>query len=270
MNGHFDIGGITPTKYFFSIAIVLGLLFAMTSADQDKPAALVFLQWQLQTVVRMALLIVTHILLLGSSRYSRLNPWLALVFSGVVGATLFAPIALLIDLWLDSAQPVSLADEMFDEWLSVAPPVTVCWLALNAPWLLGYRLEKNESRDDETPAETGETGETGLINEDLPGFMALVPPDKRGRLILLKSELHYLQVSTDQGSTLILYNLADAIGQLPVDMGILVHRSYWVALDAIDELIKSGRQGELRLRDGRLVPVSRSRLREVSAILADA
>ena len=53
MNGHFDIGSVTPTKYFFSIAILLGLLFAMTSVDQDKAPLLVFLQWQLQTVLPM-------------------------------------------------------------------------------------------------------------------------------------------------------------------------------------------------------------------------
>ena len=264
MNGHFNIGAITPTKYFFSIAIILGLLFAMTSVDQEKPTALVFLQWQLQTVVPMALLIVAHMLLMGIRRFSDLNPWLALIISGVIGATLFAPVALLIDLWLETASPVSFIGELLDEWGSVVLPVTICWLALNAPWLLGYRLEKNALPE----KDASEKNQNTLLPSSFqPDFMLLVPPEKRGRVILLKSELHYLQVVTEKGSALILYNLGDAVDQLPRESGILVHRSYWVALDAIDDLVKRGRQGELKLHDGQRVPVSRNRLPIVRKIL---
>ena len=87
--------------------------------------------------------------------------------------------------------------------------------------------------------------------------------------MLLKSELHYLQVVTDQGSSLILYNLGDAIDQLPRPIGVTVHRSYWVAMDAIEKLEKRGRQGELSLRNGQRVPVSRNRMAEVSQRLAE-
>ena len=99
--------------------------------------------------------------------------------------------------------------------------------------------------------------------------MSLLSPEKQGKLLLLKSELHYLKVVTDQGSGLILYNLADAVAQLPERSGLLVHRSYWVAFDAVDELIRRGRQGELRLKNGQMVPVSRSKLNEVSRQLID-
>ncbi len=266
MNGHFDIGGVTPTKYFFSIAVVLGLLFAMTSADQQHPVALLFVQWQLQTVLPMALLVAAHILLLYSHWFTRLNPWFALGVSGAVGASLFAPLALLIDLWLAAELPASLAAELLDEWLSVMPPVTLCWVALNAPWLLGYRLEKSKEFDSEPIRQNDESTAEA---ESKPAFMSLVPPDKQGRLLLLKSELHYLQVLTDQGSSLILYNLGDAVDQLPQTSGMSVHRSYWVALGAIEKLEKRGRQGEISLRNGQRVPVSRNRLAEVSRRLAE-
>ena len=266
MNGHFDIGGVTPTKYFFSIAVLLGLLFAMTSGDQQHPAALVFVQWQLQTVLPMALLIAAHILLLYNHWFTRLNPWLALGVSGVVGASLFAPFALLIDLLLVTELPASLAAELLDEWISVTPPVALCWVALNAPWLLGYRLEKSAELDSEA---VPQGDQIPLEAESKPAFMSLVPPDKQGRLLLLKSELHYLQVVTDQGSSLILYNLGDAIDQLPRTIGMTVHRSYWVALGAIEKLEKRGRQGELSLCNGLRVPVSRNRMAEVSQRLAE-
>ena len=80
---------------------------------------------------------------------------------------------------------------------------------------------------------------------------------------MLKSELHYLQVVTDRGSALILYNLGDAIDELPPDAGTLVHRSYWVAWNAIEDFVRRGRQGELRLRDGSRAPVSRNRVADL-------
>ena len=260
MSGQFDIGGITPTRYFFPIAIELGLLFAMISTEQEQAIWITFIQWQLQTVIPVALLIGAHILLLRNARFAGLNPWFTLVLSGLVGGSLFAPVALTIDLWLDSAaSKAQIGSELFDEWLSVVPPVTVCWLALNAPWLLGYRLEK--------------TATAGTVSDDKaetwpePEFMALLPDENRGKLVMLKAELHYLQVVTDRGSTLVLYNLGDAITQLPADLGLSVHRSYWVARDAIERLEKRGRQGELILSDGQAVPVSRNRMAEVTAAL---
>ena len=259
MNGQFEIGGISPTKYFFSIAVVLGLLFAMISTDQDRHFALVFLQWQLQAVVPMALMIGAHRLLFNSGLFAALNPWLGLAISGLTGATLFSPVALGIDCWLDGAPCGNLAAELVDEWLNVVPPVTICWLALNAPWQLGYRLEKSQ--------ESGPNGDTGA---DLPAaeFVAQLPPDQRGRILLLKSELHYLQVVTENGSALILYNLSDAAAQLPATLGMTVHRSYWVAFDAIESFTRRGRQGELRLVNGERVPVSRNRVAEVEQSLA--
>ena len=263
MNGYFDIGGITPTKYFFSIAIVLGLLFAMTSVEQDRPVVLVFTQWQLQTVVPMALLIGAHMLLLNSHWFAGMNPWFALSISGICGASLFAPIALTIDFLLHPlSQDASLASELLDEWVSVTPPVAICWVALNAPWVLGYRLEKSLVPED--LAEHTDSPPAGQ-----PEFMSLLPPEKQGKLLFIKSELHYLKVVTECGSALILYNLSDAVAQLSTESGLSVHRSYWVALDAVDELIRQGRQGELKLSNGQTVPVSRNRLNEVPRRLSE-
>ena len=99
--------------------------------------------------------------------------------------------------------------------------------------------------------------------------MALLPEDKKGRLILLKSELHYLQVVTENGSCLILYNLGDAIEQLPRELGVSVHRSYWVARHAVQQRVRHGRQGELHLHSGHRVPISRNRLQSVAQDFAE-
>lgn len=260
MNGQIEIGGVTPSRYFFSIAVVLGLLFAMISSDQDHPAWMVGLQWQLQTLVPMALLIGAHMLLLRSAGFASMNRWFTLGLSGVVGGTLFTPVALAIDIWLDpSLQLDRFAAELPAEWLAVVPPVALCWLALNAPWQLGYRLQG--------PGEAETPQQPAAAEAPLPEFIDLLPLERRGRVLMLKSELHYLQVVTERGSGLILYNLGDAVEQLDKVPGMLVHRSYWVAFEAIEKLARKGRQGELHLRDGNRVPVSRNRLAELGSRL---
>lgn len=251
MNGHFDFGGITPGRYFFSIAFLLGLLFALVSAEQDRSVMLVFLQWQLQTLLPMALLIGVHLALATGEWFGRLNPWLALSISGVLGASLFVPLALVIEVWLDRPPAEGIGVALLEEWGGVTPPVAICWLALNAPWVLGYRLQKTAPGNDRAPV------------VEAPEFMSLLPSDKRGRLLWMKAELHYLRVVTDRGQALVLYNLGDAIAQLPDDLGVKAHRSYWVAMDAVEAFARHGREGELRLRDGSRVPVSRRRLAEV-------
>ena len=268
MNGPFTIGDLTATRYFFSIAVLLGLLFALIATEDGEPAGLVFLRWQLQAIIPMALMVGTHRLLSAHAYFVNLNPWVALSLSGFIGASLFAPVALLIDLWLEPEVPPDLSAEFFDEWLSVVPPVVLCWLGINAPWVLGFRLEKPTADKKPAPQPDSSAKVETTTPIEPAGFTLLLPPDKRGKLILLKAELHYLQVVTDAGSTLILYNLSDAVRQLPPHKGMMVHRSYWVAVDAVAKLVRRGRQGELHLHDGRTVPVSRSRLQEVSGRLS--
>ena len=89
----------------------------------------------------------------------------------------------------------------------------------------------------------------------------------RGQLLYLKAELHYLLVVTDKGKALLLYNLKDAIDELSGVVGMQVHRSWWVAADAVQSMQRNGRQGELALKGGQVVPVSRNRVKAVASWL---
>lgn len=89
-----------------------------------------------------------------------------------------------------------------------------------------------------------------------PAFMARVRPGIRGRLIALKAELHYLRVVTEFGEDLIHCRFSDAIQQAG-SRGLQVHRSWWVAHDAIAER-RGGDAPRLLLSNGLVVPVSRS------------
>ncbi len=260
MNGQIDFGEIKPTRYFFTVAFVLGVLFFLTSNDSNTAPLIGFLQWQLQTLVPITLLIGSHMVLLKNARFCALNPWLALLVSGLIGSTLFAPFSMLIEYWLElEVSEKNLFTDLLNEWINVVLPVTLSWLAMNSPWVLGYRIEKPDKQHRHDKAE--------LASSPQLEFMSQVPEEKTGKLVFLKAELHYLQVVTEKGSSLVLYNLSDAVSELSAETGLSVHRSYWVAYDAIKALTRHGRQGVLELQNGDTVPVSRSKLKRVGELL---
>jgi DNA-binding LytR/AlgR family response regulator len=68
---------------------------------------------------------------------------------------------------------------------------------------------------------------------------------------------HYLVVHTTGGTEMILCRMEDAARELD-GHGRRVHRSWWVAEDAVEEATRNGQRRFLRLVDGRTVPVGRS------------
>ena len=82
-------------------------------------------------------------------------------------------------------------------------------------------------------------------------------------------EDHYVRVHTSAGSDLILMPMGQAIDAMGSRDGLRVHRSWWVARDAVEAAVPDGRQWRLRLRGGLEAPVSRpniARLREAGWI----
>ncbi len=259
MSGRYEIGDLSANHYFFGLAIVLGLLCGLVSTE-DSLSALV--QWQLQTLIPMALLLLSFKLLEIISAFRLLNPWVKLVMSGILGSVLFSPFALFLDVVFQNEviQPGDLLSSWIEELCSIAIPICLAWVAVNALWILGYQITKRPP-DSETPTEKDEHQTISP-----PLFFELIPEDAVGKLIYLKAELHYLKVVTDKGSSLILFNLKDAVDQLDTSSGIQSHRSYWVSKDSIRGFDKVGRQGLLSLNNGEQIPVSRS---NVSTVLAE-
>lgn len=287
MNGPFDFGDVSPRRYFAGAAIVLGLLFAFVAGDDETPAELSrsLLLWQIQACVPMVLLVLSHVLWLRVAYFEARGPWTQLLVSGLTGSLLFSPVAALLDRYLEGDTDPLVWGTVLNEALNIAPPITLAWLAMNAPFVLGLRLtnvggrnsgprEADSSGPDAARSDEAEqaAGAAGLPTDEtkLPTFMTLVAPSVRGRLLYLQAELHYLAVVTDQGRSLILYNLRDAVRELPEDLGLMTHRSFWVTRVAVRRLRRSGRQGVLGLENGDEIPVSRRRLASVSQLLAGA
>lgn len=101
-------------------------------------------------------------------------------------------------------------------------------------------------------------------------FLDRLPPKLRGSEVwAVEAEDHYLRLHTSKGQDLILMRLSDAVDELEGIEGAQVHRSWWVARDAITEAVRGDGRATLTLKDGAQVPVSRTyarRLRERSWI----
>jgi len=96
-------------------------------------------------------------------------------------------------------------------------------------------------------------------------FLDRLPPRRRGRVIRLSSSDHYVRVVTERGATDVLIRFADAIAELDGVDELRVHRSHWVAADAVMHLRRDRDRLFLVLRDGSEVPVSRRYRAEVAA-----
>lgn len=81
---------------------------------------------------------------------------------------------------------------------------------------------------------------------------------RTARLIAVEAHDHYLKVHTDAGGELITLRFADALAELDKVHGWQVHRSWWVAAEAVEAVRWRRGTGEARLAGGLIVPVSRT------------
>ncbi|MNQ82705.1 LytTr DNA-binding domain protein [compost metagenome] len=90
-------------------------------------------------------------------------------------------------------------------------------------------------------------------------FRRRLSAKRRGaRLIAVEAHDHYLKVHTDAGAELITLRFGDALTELAQAHGWRVHRSWWVAAEAVEDVRWRRGAGEIRLVGGLKAPVSRT------------
>lgn len=90
-----------------------------------------------------------------------------------------------------------------------------------------------------------------------PRLYARLSPGFEGNILALESEDHYVRVHGVRQSELLLMRLRDAIAEMDAVPGEQTHRSWWVARNAVAGVIGAGRNREIRLANGTIVPVAR-------------
>lgn len=81
---------------------------------------------------------------------------------------------------------------------------------------------------------------------------------RTARLIAIEAEDHYVRVHTDAGSELVSMRFSEAVEELSHAYGYRLHRSWWVAAEAIEAVRWNRGIGEARLAQGLTAPISRS------------
>ena len=198
----------------------------------------------------------------------RLAYWIGLMAAGTVLANLVARVAVRMDLF--ERQPWVWAVLVA---LVITPPQTVVvWAAtglaftgpLNVNHLAGFipavllidlamlaLTVLSQRTPPETHADPARGGE--------PAFLERLPARLRGAdLHAVQAEDHYLRLHTSRGQDIILMRLADAVRELEGLEGAQVHRSWWVAREAVVEAERGGGRASLRLKSGAVAPVSRT------------
>lgn len=97
-----------------------------------------------------------------------------------------------------------------------------------------------------------------------PPLLERLPADHRDAEVLsISMQDHYAEVTTSAGTALTLIRLTDAMELMGEVRGVRLHRSHWVALDAVAGIEKTGRRHEVVLKGGRRLPVGQTYLSAV-------
>ena len=90
-----------------------------------------------------------------------------------------------------------------------------------------------------------------------------LPAELGSAIIALEMEDHYVRVHTMLGSALVLMRLRDAMVHVAEIEGMQVHRSWWVARGAVEDVLREGRNLRLGLARGIEAPVARAKIAEL-------
>ena len=90
-----------------------------------------------------------------------------------------------------------------------------------------------------------------------PSILDRIPLEKRGPLVAISVEDHYVRVRTHKGEAVILMRLGDAMRETGQTQGLQVHRSHWVSVPEVRAARRDGDRAILTMSHGTEIPVSR-------------
>lgn len=105
-----------------------------------------------------------------------------------------------------------------------------------------------------------QTGQSAQTSVQIRQILSRLLLDKRGSLVALLVDGHYVEVATTKGKTLILMRPSDAIAECAT-RGLQFRRSDWVALGHIASLRSNGTAAVVVLNTGTALQIARPRWR---------
>lgn len=198
------------------------------------------------------------------------NPYILMLIGSLAAAVLTLPYINWLTAAWQSRWPVEQLDRQIAPLFSVefwrfTASATVVWLAANFVFdrFLGlpryrYVIPRGYDFHDPTPADTvDKVSESARGSRDKPGFMQRMPVDLGlDDILAIKAEQHYIRVFTANRDYMLLHRFSDAVHELGTDIGMQVHRSYWVNRKAIARIKPRTKKFQVELVTGERVPVS--------------
>lgn len=188
-----------------------------------------------------------------------------LSITGAVGTLLASPAFLVIEMWFPGLQevPDGWLDEfaltgpfqaLVAEFAEVLPVLLTVWYVVNLPLILKATYVNRPPI--EAPAETSKADEQEQMFKTQ--FYAKLPTVIGKDIVSISSDLHYLNVTTTSGSSLVLGSLTQLANAFENE-GFIVHRSHWVHKDHVVKIHIAGSQAFCIMSNDTQIPVSRSK-----------
>jgi hypothetical protein len=203
------------------------------------------------------------------------NPNVLMMIGAIAGGLIALPYTnwltgLSGDAWQDPTVSRQIAPIFSAEFWRYILRATVVWYGVNFVFdrFLGlpryrYVIPRGydfRERPDAVQQSAGDDGDSGAEDQApvlLPGFAERIPARiPVGEILGIKAEQHYIRVFTPHREYMVLYRFSDAVRELDPQLGLQVHRSYWISKSAIDTVRPSAKKFSLRLNTGATIPVS--------------
>lgn len=241
----FGSGSLRDLARNLVVCAAAGVFLSMVGAlgTQDAPLGTRLLFWMPLMLGGAA---ISHFVALAALRIPRAgaNPW---VFGALLAVLISIPITLLV--WahagwvLHTNVPFTQLHILFGSVLLVSFAMTSIIMLASQPGRVTHAAAV-----DAAPVRAR--------------FLERMPAKLKGAVLYaVSSEDHYLRLHTSKGADLILMRLSDAISELEGLEGAQIHRSWWVAREAVDSTRRDGDKMMLVLKGGAEAPVSRPNVR---------
>jgi hypothetical protein len=142
---------------------------------------------------------------------------------------------------------------------NIVPLLGMVFLLLVVLATPGYVIRRLIRQRHEPGIKPRDSRESAVTPDNESTFFARFTPPIRGPITSIESQDHYLVVRGPEDRRMIHCRMNDAQRELGA-VGIRVHRSWWVAKDAIERRLRRNGRHYLELTDGQLIPISRAYL----------
>jgi len=266
-----------PYLYHLSTPLVLGGILGIVDFVQSRQDFTDILSYLIRSTsaacVIWAIMYPCTAMVNGADTNKKIPLLLRLFFASIVGAI---PLATLLPLLTSklagtnsvddvSWMPVAVYEDLLmQRYIRILLLVAPVWCALTYWW---YKQREENIVTENIPKKNtpAETEKSQTPEPKHPAFLDKMTKPIGRSPWCIKAEQHYIRIYTESGDEMVLYRFSDAIKNLEGFDGLQVHRSYWVAREAVANIETTDKSYILHLKNGLETPVSRSYKKAVEA-----